>query len=380
MSSVHINLPFLRRKDSNAGAIFRAFGWLLSRTVIFVVSFLKMPGDTIHILTQIGQGNPERMVITPDGDTVELPDSFYGTGGYYGWKLQQLEQERQEKERQSDVPGYFFPVMILFLLFLAMRWNKIERAIGLRPSQKRMPDPPLLHNQEKQYDDWLNRYNPYYHSLPRELKRRFLFRTECFLQSKEFRFHSMVEEEYMSVLISGAAVQMTFGLKNYLMDYFPVIHVIRKEYVLDVDKETYYGHVSRNGIYVSWNHFLEGYSDYGDSVNVGLHEMAHAVSYDVFLGQEDNHDASFKERLEEFAAEGRPVFRAMRKGTSHIFDDYGATNFDEFWAVCVETFFENPEEFQQNMPDLYLSVCDLLNQNPLKPGKIINAETAGLAN
>ena len=37
------------------------------------------------------------------------------------------------------------------------------------------------------------------------------------MQAKEFRFHSMVEEEYIPVLISGAAVQMTFGLRNYLM-------------------------------------------------------------------------------------------------------------------------------------------------------------------
>lgn len=379
MSSVHGILPFLRRKDSNAGLFSGHLTGLLAGRLIFVAA-IKMPGDTIHILTQIGQGNPERMVITPDGDTVELPDSFYGTGGYYGWKLQQLEQERREKESQSNVPGYFFPVMILIFLILAMKWNKIERAIGMKPLQKRMPDIPLIADKVKKYDEWLNQYNPYYSSLHEELKRRFLFRTHCFMESKEFRFHSMVEEEYMSVLISGAAVQMTFGLKNYLMDYFPVIHVIRKEYVLNVDKETYYGHVSRNGIYISWNHFLEGYSDYGDSINVGLHEMAHAVSFDVFLGQQDKHDLNFKERLESFIQKGRPVFRAMKGSTSHIFDDYGATNFDEFWAVCIETFFENAEEFQRTMPELYLSVCDLLNQNPLKPGKIINEEMAGLAN
>ena len=120
---------------------------------------------------------------------------------------------------------------------------------------------------------------------------------------------------------------------------------------------------------------MEGYEDYTDSVNVGLHEMAHAVSYDVFLGNEDEHDWNFKQRLGDFSKEGKPVFRAMRKGASHMLDDYATTNFDEFWAVCVETFFESPEAFRQTMPDLYDSLVELLNQDPLKPDKIINQKT-----
>jgi Mlc titration factor MtfA (ptsG expression regulator) len=174
------------------------------------------------------------------------------------------------------------------------------------------------------------------------------------------------------VLISGAAVQLTFGLRNYLMDYFDVIHVMRKEYVLNSDKETYYGHVSRNGIHISWNRFREGYGDYTDSVNVGLHEMAHALQFDVYLGLEDHHDRGFKDRLSDFSEEGRPVFRAMRKGMSHLLDDYAMTNFDEFWAVSVETFFENPEEFREKLPALYQEMSVLLNQDPLYPGNVID--------
>ena len=291
------------------------------------------------------------------------------------------------QEKANEGPQYPFPEWQMFMLVLTIVLLSAYFYI-IRPSLTAKRKRANMYKEgsastavrELQYDHWLNKYNPYYNSLPGEEKKRFLHRTLRFIQTKEFRFHSMAEEEYIIVLISGAAVQMTFGINNYLMDYFPVIHIIRKEYVLKRDKETYYGHVSRNGIYISWNHFLEGYEDYTDSVNVGLHEMAHAVSFDVFLGQSDRHDHAFRKRLEDFAEEGRPVFRAMRQGASHLLDDYGATNFDEFWAVCVETFFENPAEFNLTMPDLYLSVCDLLNQNPLKPEKIINRELAGLAN
>lgn len=69
----------------------------------------------------------------------------------------------------------------------------------------------------------------------------------------------------------------------------------------------------------------------------------------------------------------------MRSGNVHMFDDYAATNFDEFWAVSVENFFENPFEFKEEHPELYRELCELLNQDPLSSGKIINAELAGFS-
>ena len=73
--------------------------------------------------------------------------------------------------------------------------------------------------------------------------------------------------------------------------------------------------------------------------------MAHALQFDAFLGMEDSNDRMTKERF-EFSEEGRPVFRVMRMGGSHLLDDYAMTNFDEFWAVSVETFLK-PAGFQR---------------------------------
>jgi MtfA peptidase len=289
-------------------------------------------------------------------------------------------QSKLEEEQVNPTQDWVMFLVLLFIIGLSA-FLYIIRPARIEERKKRQrydPGPLGSATKEIQYDGWLSKYNPYYNSLSPALKERFLYRTICFIQEKDFKFHSMVEEEYIVVLISGAAVQMTFGLNNYHMDYFPIIHIIRKEYVLDIDKETYYGHVSRSGIYISWNSFMEGYTDYADSVNVGLHEMAHAVSYDLFLGDQDGHDRLFKERLEEFSKEGIIVFRSMKHGGDHLLDDYALTNFDEFWAVCVETFFENAAEFQQRLPALYETLCDLLNQNPLKPEKIIDSSLAGL--
>ena len=66
------------------------------------------------------------------------------------------------------------------------------------------------------YHNWLLSYNPYYRSLPDEARSRFLQRTiDIHANAKEFRFHSMEPRRTcIPVLISGAAVQLTFGLRR----------------------------------------------------------------------------------------------------------------------------------------------------------------------
>lgn len=336
-----------------------------------------MPGDTTYAFYGDSLKTKEYVII--HNDTIWITEAGEQSGRY-GFPVNDI-----TKEEQTDTTGtngvlaivvMFAVVLLLVRFFGGVEVPEEEHLVTPKMRRKRATDKASENGHI--YDGWLSKYNPYYNSLSPELKERFLLRTIEFAQAKEFRFHAMVEEDYMLILLSGAAIQLTFGLQNYLLEYFPVIHVIRKEYTLHIDQETYYGHVSRNGIYISWTHFMEGYSDYTDAVNVGLHEMAHAISYDVFLGMQDRHDRSFKERLRYFQQEGKPVFRALKKGDSHILDEYAATNFDEFWAVSIEHFFENPVEFRDTEPGVYQAICDLLNQDPTRPEKIIDKKLAGI--
>jgi hypothetical protein len=131
----------------------------------------------------------------------------------------------------SEGTMFLIVVGILALLYLLFVYfpGLMERSYAKAADKK--VDEEIAAKKVK-YDAWFRKYNPYYCSLPAEMQELFLRRTIRFVNEKEFRFHQLPEEEYMSVLVSGAAVQMTLGLKNYLLDYYPVIHVIRKEYVL----------------------------------------------------------------------------------------------------------------------------------------------------
>jgi hypothetical protein len=65
----------------------------------------------------------------------------------------------------------------------------------------------------------------------------------------------MEQSEETAILVSASAVQVTFGLKNYLLSHFENIHVLADAYQMENDKEIYVGHVAPEGIYYHGNIF-----------------------------------------------------------------------------------------------------------------------------
>jgi Mlc titration factor MtfA (ptsG expression regulator) len=156
----------------------------------------------------------------------------------------------------------------------------------------------------QEYESYIIPHFTYFRELNEAGKQRFLQRVFWFKKKKEFHFRDMVEEPQMSVLISACAVQITFGLRKYRMPFFKDIYIMPDQYTYGLNREAWAGHVNRTGIYLSWKHFMHGYSVHGDRYNVGLHEMAHALVYVNFLGWfgRDKHFSSqfmlYKKRAE----------------------------------------------------------------------------------
>ena len=222
------------------------------------------------------------------------------------------------------------------------------------------------------YDEWLAAYNGYYKSLPPALRHRFLERVSWFMSTKTFTCVNLPQEDKMPLLISAASIQISFGLDKYLLDFFDTIYIMQHNYNYGLYSQPFEGHVNSNGIYLSWDNFLKGYEDYTDGDNVGIHEMAHALAYVNFMaGSNDAQDDAFIQRFYDFSTVARPIFNDMQKGNRNVLGDYAATNYNEFWAVSVETFFEKPLHMKLELPALYVSMCNLLNQDPLTPEKLL---------
>ena len=259
------------------------------------------------------------------------------------------------------------PIIIWVLICLG-----IQQIVG-RFQRKRADN--LFHARQGDADAVLSRYNPYYKSLLPEGRERFLRRVLQFIESKRFEYVDLQKEESMPLLISAAAIQLTFGLDHFQLDYFKTIYIIRDRYTYGLNATPFEGHVNQDGIYLSWTHFMREFADYSDGQNVGLHEMAHALTYVNFTVHEGR-DHNFHDTFVNFSAVARPIFERMKAGETTLLDPYAATNYQEFWAVSVETFFERSSDFKSQLPELYAALCTLLNQDPLTPEKFLTIPAA----
>jgi Mlc titration factor MtfA (ptsG expression regulator) len=206
-------------------------------------------------------------------------------------------------------------------------------------------------------------YITFFNTLDVESRMRFVLRAWEFRHLKNFYYTGLTETKEMPVLVSAAAVQLSFGLPNYQLDFFKNVHIIADAYEYERNGDLWVGHVSPEGIHLSWKHFLQGYANAHDNVNVAIHEMAHAVYYDNFM---DNAglDPGFRARFAKLSPVFGPALSDLLISRRSYLRSYAYTNVQEFWAVSVEAFFENPVALRDTMPAVYNVIAEILNQDP----------------
>jgi hypothetical protein len=168
----------------------------------------------------------------------------------------------------------------------------------------------------------------------------------------------------MLILVGAAAIQLTFGLKRYMIAHFKVILMFPGTFHFKMLNQDLKGAASARGtLYLSWESFQHGYEVLDDKRNLGLHEMAHALKLNVLGG--NTFDAAFASYFDDWEHVSTKEFKNLKDGGASFLRKYGGTNRMEFFAVAVEHFFEAPEEFQKELPDVFNHLCVLLNQNPM---------------
>jgi len=223
---------------------------------------------------------------------------------------------------------------------------------------------------ESEYSSIISLYISYFNELPDEGKKRFLERTIHFRSIKHFSYIGMDERREIPILISAAAVQISFGFEKYELPFFKNIYVTPDAYQRTGEKEIFVGHVSPEGIFISWKYFLQGYTDSTDNVNVAIHEMAHALEHENFINDTDV-DSSFRAEFTKFSSVSGPLFASAVVNRRSYLRDYAFSSMQELWAVSVEAFFEDPSGLKRSLPQLYGTLCDILNQDPLTKDKIL---------
>lgn len=204
------------------------------------------------------------------------------------------------------------------------------------------------------------RYNPFFNKLNEREQNVFINRLGQFMFSKDFYIISSKGYKEMPVLISAAAIQISFGLDEYLFPYFSRIIIHPEEYIAWDPIRILVGNVQGRSITLSWKHFLEDYQNPADGKNVGLHEMAHALQVQ-HLFKSHGYQSEFKDGYEHYDKIDDEVLFAERSKSSKLFDENALSNPNEFWATSVELFFEKPLQLNEQYPRLYKSISLVLN-------------------
>ena len=219
---------------------------------------------------------------------------------------------------------------------------------------------------EPKLDSALYLLFPYYRALKTSEKKRFSKRVSHFLMVMKFRGKGgIILTDQMKMLIAGAAIQMTFGLRKYLFSYYRRIYIMPDIYNIPELKEKLIGHVnkSRRSITLSWPGVRWGFEVGDDAHNVVLHEMAHVILFENTLRLRMN---EFFSRLnwEHWLEEAEKEFILNQHRPNVLLSEYADKNLMEMFAVAIETFFEQPGKFKRHLPRLYDSLVKLLMQDP----------------
>ncbi|MBS1751747.1 MAG: zinc-dependent peptidase [Bacteroidetes bacterium] len=220
----------------------------------------------------------------------------------------------------------------------------------------------------------LSKHFQFYNRLLDIDREKFISRLKKFIDNKIFVIHAKKGYREMPILISASAIQLTFGLRKYLLSHFNIIQIFPEAFVGLEPFRILIGNVTGNTINIAWKQFLEGYKNKYDMQNVGLHEMAHALYYQNFE-TELYIDKDFKDSFQQFNAIGEKVYHVEKVVTIGLYSEYAIKDFQEFWAESIEIYFKSPDRLQMHYPDLYKALCDILKQDPLNyPNHLFQGE------
>lgn len=213
----------------------------------------------------------------------------------------------------------------------------------------------------------LQQYFTYYNGLPPKQQRQFERRVELFIRSKEFVGKRGLEvTNEMRVLIAATAIQITFGFKYFQLPRFKTINLYPDVYKSPYTNKYHKGDINpgKKTISLTWNHFLEGFKNPNDGINLGYHELTHAMSLENRYTGNYAHSFIDKKVYNRWKTLAMVEMDKIAQTDDSLFRKYASVNLEEFLAVTVEVFFEKPNEFYHYHGSLFRLTCQLLNQYP----------------
>lgn len=214
--------------------------------------------------------------------------------------------------------------------------------------------------------DTIHTHSHYFQLLDYGEKELFLKRAWFFYKHKRYEARGFdCVSAHMRAVIAAYAAQITFGLPEIRLKHFQTVIVYSSAYRSTITRNWHKGEIHSEGAIVfSWTDLAEGHNQPSDGVNVALHELAHALHLENIIINGE-HDFLDRTSLHTFRELAELEMASIQQQPSHFLRTYASANDFEFFAVCVESFFERPVAFRKELPHIYDCLCTILKQNPV---------------
>jgi Mlc titration factor MtfA (ptsG expression regulator) len=228
--------------------------------------------------------------------------------------------------------------------------------------------------------DIITQQVPLIKKLPIELHKKLEGKINLFLAQVEFHGCDDLEmTEDMELSIAAQACLMVVNNNQWydtlqtILIYpgaFKSTHTERDGYITREIETVRLGESwARGPVVLSWAHSKSGAFNDADGHNVVLHEFAHQL--DGLSGGTDgapvlDRDHKFSDWVDALNASYDNLIKRVENGQSTFLDAYGATAPAEFFAVSVEVFFEQPQQFEKHEPEVYEQMAKYFNLDPAK--------------
>ncbi|MDU8926501.1 zinc-dependent peptidase [Alisedimentitalea sp. MJ-SS2] len=265
--------------------------------------------------------------------------------------------------------------LLIFLGFVVLIAGYLGyRALTRRRKRQSLLATPLSDHQRRIIDEQV----PILRRLPSELHRNLEGRVNVFLN--QVRFHGcdgleLTEEMELSIAVQACLLVVNSdtwydGLTTILVYPFAFKSKQAKQdgYVVFEEESVRLGESWRHGpVILSWAHSEQGAINDVDGQNLVLHEFAHKL--DELTGEANGipllgKGHSFTEWENVFVKAYKTHVANVEKGRKTVIDAYGATNYEEFFAVSIEVFFERPLALFREEPEVYAQLSKLLRLDP----------------
>jgi Mlc titration factor MtfA (ptsG expression regulator) len=224
--------------------------------------------------------------------------------------------------------------------------------------------PQKLSNHQTQI---IQQHSHFYNCLTSSEKRVFQHRVVVFIREHHFVGNGIAISDEIKILIATMAVTLTFGLHRYLFSRVKTIIIYPETYYSTILEQYHKGETNPklHLVVFSWIDFLEGIKNKSDNINLALHEFSHALHFSFLKG--NSYSAiNFRKQFNLILRYLKNEENRQKLVESNYLRSYAFKNKYEFLAVLIEHFFETPQTFQNELPEIFNLVRQMLNLDILK--------------